>query len=201
MILLKVQGQDVFFQQPRVGKNLQPFNILKFTTMHKGSEKFGSLTLGNDSRVTLTGRILRKLKLNELPQLINVLKGEMSFVGPRPLTKNEVEKHYSKCIRSKIYSVKPGITGCGSLEFNQEESDLENCIDPNEFFATVIMPKKAELECWYIDNQSFWLDLSILYRTVFRLGISFVIFFLYQLKKRLQGLPRTNSKTDTQPDQ
>ena len=116
--ILKLQKQNVFFLQERVGYRLKSFQMYKFTTMIDGSENQGTLTTGKDQRVTFIGRILRRFKLNEIPQLINILKGEMSFVGPRPLALPEVETHYPESVRERIYSVKPGLTGCGSLEFS-----------------------------------------------------------------------------------
>lgn len=150
-----------------------------------GSEKQGTLTIEQDRRITLTGRFLRKFKLNEIPQFINVLKGEMSFVGPRPLALSEVEAHYPQKIREKIYSVKPGITGCGSLEFSQEEISLGNEDSPEKYFAEVIMPKKAELECWYVENWDLILDAKIFHHTIFKLLLSFIKFFINRLKSSL----------------
>ena len=181
-IILKVQKEDVFFLHDRVGLNQQTFKMFKFTTMVKGSEKRGTITTANDSRVTLLGRVLRRFKLNEVPQLINILKGEMSFVGPRPLPKTEVEKYYSTDKRRKIYSVKPGITGCGSIEFSDEEERLGEVDDVEKYFAEVIMPKKAELETWYVDNWNLILDLKLFFKTIFKLlkelGQYFVVRFL-----------------------
>ena len=164
----------MFFLQDRIGLDQKTFNILKFTTMIKGSEKHGTITIANDSRITLLGRVLRRFKLNEIPQLINVLKGEMSFVGPRPLPKSEVEQHYSSEDRCKIYSVKPGITGYGSLEFSDEEKRLEEVVDAEEYFAKVIMPRKAEIEVWYVDNWSAILDVKIFFKTILKLLKDFV---------------------------
>ena len=177
-IILKIQKEDVFFLQDRVGLNQKEFKMFKFTTMRKGSEKQGTITTGNDSRVTLLGRILRRFKLNEVPQLINILKGEMSFIGPRPLPKTEVEKYYSPEERRKIYSVKPGITGCGSIEFSDEEERLDKVDDVEKYFAKVIMPKKAELETWYVDNWNFILDQKLFFKTIFRLLKGFGQYFI-----------------------
>jgi len=177
-IILKMQKEDVFFLHDRVGLNQKPFKMFKFTTMRKGSEKQGTITTANDSRVTLLGRILRRFKLNEVPQLINILKGEMSFVGPRPLPKTEVEKYYSPDERRKIYSVKPGITGCGSIEFSDEEERLDKVDDVEKYFAEVIMPKKAELETWYVDNWNIILDGKLFFKTIFKLLKGFGQYFI-----------------------
>lgn len=168
-LALKIRKEKVFFLQDRVGLNQKPFKIFKFTTMVEGSEKSGSITTASDSRVTSLGRFLRQSKINEIPQLINIIKGEMSFVGPRPLTLSEVEEYYSAEDRRKIYSVKPGITGCGSIEFSDEEKLLDGMNDVPEFFAKVIMPKKAELETWYVDNWSIALDLKLFFKTLSKL--------------------------------
>jgi len=177
-IILKAQKEDVFFLHDRVGLNQKTFRMFKFTTMVKGSEKQGTITSANDSRVTLLGRILRRFKLNEVPQLINILKGEMSFVGPRPLAITEVEKYYSPDDRCKIYSVKPGITGCGSIEFSDEEERLDEVDDVENHFAEVIMPKKAKLETWYVDNWNLLLDLKLFFQTIFKLLKGFGQYFI-----------------------
>lgn len=172
-IILKAKGEDVFFIQERVGQFEQPFKMFKFTTMPKGSEKKGLITTANDLRVIPFGRFLRRSKLNEIPQLINILKGDMSFVGPRPLVKAHAEI-YPPNKREKIYSVKPGLTGYGSIEFSEEDKLTEKADDLEKYYAEVIMPKKAELEIWYIDHFSIILDFSIIFRTIFKLLMVFL---------------------------
>jgi len=174
IIILKIQREDVFFLQERVGLNQKSFRMYKFTTMVKGSERQGTISTSSDRRITFLGKFLRKTNLNEVPQLINVLKGEMSFVGPRPLPKSEVERHYSNRDRTKIYSVKPGITGLGSLEFSDEDERLDKVNDVERYFAEVIMPRKAELETWYVDNWSIFLDVKLFFKTIFKLFSSFL---------------------------
>jgi len=173
-VILTIQREDVFFLQDRVGLDQKTFRMFKFTTMVRGSEKHGTITAANDSRITLLGRVLRRFKLNEVPQLINVLKGEMSFVGPRPLPKSEVEQYYSAKDRCRIYSVKPGITGCGSMEFSDEEKRLGEVDDAEKYFAEVIMPRKAEIEIWYVDNWSVMLDVKLFLKTILKLLKDFV---------------------------
>ena len=173
-IILKIQRADIFFVQERVGLDQKTFRMIKFTTMVKGSEKQGSITTADDSRVTAFGRFLRKFKINEIPQLINVLRGKMSFVGPRPLPKSEVEMYYSLEDSVRIYSVKPGITGLGSMEFSDEEECLSEVDDFQEHFAKEIMPRKAELEVWYADNWSVILDLKIFFGTILKLSNTFM---------------------------
>lgn len=187
-IILKIKKEDVFFLHYRVGLNQITFRMYKFTTMVKGSEKQGSITTANDSRITLFGKVLRQFKLNEIPQLINVLKGEMSFVGPRPLPRSETDVYYSSEDRAKIYSVKPGITGCGSIEFSDEEKRLEELEDFEKYFAEVIMPKKAQLETWYVDNWSIILDLKLFFITIFKLFTGFSHYIItYILARRRNG--------------
>ncbi len=168
-IALKIRRENVFFLQDRVGLNQKTFRMLKFTTMARGSEKQGSITTSNDSRITVLGRFLRRFKINEMPQLINVLKGEMSFIGPRPLPRSEVEEYYSPEDRVRIYSVKPGITGRGSMEFSNEEECLSEADDFKEYFAGEIMPRKAKLEIWYVDNWSIILDIGLFFGTIIKL--------------------------------
>lgn len=146
----------------------------------------GSITLKNDFRVTKFGRILRKTKINELPQIFNLLKGNISLVGPRPLVKKTFDA-YSSDIQSVIYNVKPGITGVGSIVFRDEESIIfaSRNKDPHEFYKKVIAPHKGKLEIWYQKNSSFRLDILLIFIT------AWVIIFpnskIY--KKLIKNLP------------
>ena len=125
----------------------------------------GNITLRNDPRVTPIGRFLRKSKINELPQIINVIKGDMSIVGPRPTVKKHAEA-YTEEIRNKIYSIKPGITGVGSIVFRDEEELISKSkMDPFEFYKEVIIPYKAQVELWYQKNRSLSTDLLIIFLT------------------------------------
>ncbi|HEY1163811.1 MAG TPA: sugar transferase, partial [Chitinophaga sp.] len=136
-------------------------------TMLKDSPNIGSglITLRNDPRVTPVGGFLRRTKINELPQILNVLKGDMSIVGPRPL----VDKTFNACpeeIRYKVYDSKPGITGIGSIVFRDEEKLLsETSLPPAVFYDTVIAPYKGELEIWYNRRKSFMVDMQIIFLT------------------------------------
>lgn len=169
IILLRFTAEgEVFYFQERVGLNNSRFQIWKFATMLKNSMNMGtgSITLQNDFRVTFIGKFLRKTKINELPQIINILKGEISLVGPRPLV-TKTFKAYSEDIQSKIYNVKPGLTGIGSVIYRDEEfliSSVED-EDPHEFYKRVIAPHKGELEIWYQNNKSFFLDLQLIFMT------------------------------------
>ena len=126
----------------------------------------GSITLQNDFRVTSIGKFLRKTKINELPQIINILKCDISLVGPRPLV-TKTFSAYTEEIQSKIYNVKPGLTGIGSIVFRDEESLISAVKDedPHEFYKRVIAPYKGALEMWYQDHRSFLLDLQLIFLT------------------------------------
>ena len=153
IIILRLTAEgEVFYFQERIGLNNSRFYIWKFATMLKNSMKMGSgsITLKNDYRVTKVGKFLRKTKINELPQIINILKGDISIVGPRPLVTKTFEA-YSDEVQLKIYNVKPGLTGIGSIIFRDEESIISavNEENPHEFYRRVIAPYKGELEMWY----------------------------------------------------
>jgi lipopolysaccharide/colanic/teichoic acid biosynthesis glycosyltransferase len=160
----KLTGQDVFFQQDRVGIGLQPFGVLKFTSMPKGSEKLGMLAAADDKRPTKLGRLLRKTKINEIPQLFNVLLGDMSMVGPRPLFAKQVAK-YDEQVQQAIATVRPGVTGLGSLFFSAEDELLASVPEKDRFYDEVVQPQKGRIEIYYSENWSFWLDLEIVMLT------------------------------------
>ena len=169
IIILRVSDEgEVFYFQERYGLNNSKFKIWKFATMLKNSMNIGSgsITLKNDPRVTKIGIFLRKTKINELPQIINILKSDISLVGPRPLVAKTFEA-YTKDIQSNIYKVKPGLTGIGSIIFRDEESIISAIKneDPHEFYKRVIAPYKGELEIWYQKNSSFFLDLKLIFLT------------------------------------
>lgn len=166
MIILKFTGEhEVFYKQKRIGFKNKPFYIWKFATMLKNSPNIGTgeITLRNDSRVTRVGKFLRITKINELPQIINVLKGDMSVVGPRPLLEVSFNL-YPEEVQEYIYQHKPGITGIGSLIFRDEEKMLSEAKDPKSFYAT-IYPYKGRLEMWYYEKVSLFTDLSIIFLT------------------------------------
>lgn len=171
MLLLKITGEGhIFFIQKRVGLNGKEFSLLKFATMLKSSPNIGTrnLTIKDDPRILPFGKILRKSKINELPQLLNVLMGDMSFVGPRPLTPDHFESIPEK-FKKVIKHLKPGITGIGSIVFRDEEKfklkDGKN--DVINFYQAEIIPYKASLESWYYRNKSLRFDLLILILTIF----------------------------------
>ena len=157
MFLLKITGEgEIFYKQERIGKGGEPFGLLKFATMLKNSPSIGSgtVTVKNDPRILPMGHFLRKTKINEIPQLINILIGHMSLIGPRPL----VEKGYfaySESVKNEISKVRPGLSGIGSIVFRDEEALLDNRDDPTSFHLEVIGSYKGELEKWYVENKSF----------------------------------------------
>jgi lipopolysaccharide/colanic/teichoic acid biosynthesis glycosyltransferase len=157
----------IFYKQQRVGYKNNFFEIYKFATMLKNSPNMltGSLTLRNDPRVTPIGKYLRITKINELPQLLNVLKGDMSIVGPRPQMKVDFDV-YSEEVKKKICNTLPGITGIGSIVFRDEENLIsESKRSAKDFYADTIAPYKGELELWYQTNISFYTDIKIIILT------------------------------------
>ena len=175
IIILKLTGEGhIFFSQTRVGKQGKKFSLYKFATMLKESPNIGTrnLTIKDDPRILPFGTILRKTKINELPQLLNVLIGDMSFVGPRPLTSDHFESIPEE-FKKKIKQLRPGITSIGSIIFRDEEKFKSNN-DENyviEFYQEEIIPYKASLELWYYWNKSLRIDLLILILTIFSILI------------------------------
>ena len=171
IIILKftAEGEVLFFQE-RIGINNARFQIWKFATMLKNSMDMGSgsITLQNDFRVTKIGVFLRKTRINELPQIINILKGDISLVGPRPLV-TKTFSAYNEEVQSNIYNVKPGLTGIGSIIFRDEESTISAVTDedPHDFYKRVIAPYKGELEMWYQEHRSLYLDFQLIFMTAF----------------------------------
>jgi lipopolysaccharide/colanic/teichoic acid biosynthesis glycosyltransferase len=165
IILLLTGEHKVFYLQKRIGYKNKTFNIWKFATMLKNSPNMGTgeITLRNDPRVTKFGNILRITKLNELPQIINVFKGDMSIVGPRPLMEVSF-KLYPEEVQKVIYNSKPGMTGIGSLIFRDEEKIVSDAQDPKAMYAT-IYPYKGALELWYQKNASLYTDFMIIFLT------------------------------------
>lgn len=165
IILLLTGEHEVFYFQKRLGYKNKPFYIWKFATMLKNSPNIGTgeITLRNDPRVTSFGKILRMTKINELPQIINVFKGDMSLVGPRPLMEVSF-KLYPEEVQQKIYNSRPGMTGIGSLIFRDEEKIISDAADPREMYAK-IYPYKGALELWYQQHASLYTDFMIIFLT------------------------------------
>lgn len=168
MIVLKFTGEsEIFYLQKRLGYLNKEFKIIKFATMIKNSPNIGtgSLTLKDDPRVLPFGKFLRKFKINELPQIINVIIGNMSIVGPRPQMKVAFEKFPIEK-RNEIYKSKPGITGIGSVIFRDEEKLTSNYEgDKHEFYKEKIAPYKTDVELWYYKNQSLFVDAKLVILT------------------------------------
>lgn len=159
VVILRFTGEgEVFYVQTRVGKDGTYFGLVKFATMLKDSPQIGTgtITVKNDPRVLPVGAFLRKTKINELPQLWNIIRGDMSIIGPRPLTPDAFEM-YPAHLREKILSARPGLSGVGSIVFRDEESLITLQKDPRAFYRSVIAPYKAELEVWFVENRSIWL--------------------------------------------
>lgn len=158
---------DVFYRQERIGYRQTPFHILKFRTMFRNADKKGLLTVGGrDSRVTRIGYYLRKFKLDELPQLINVLKGEMSLVGPRPEVKKYVDLYSTE--QRAVFTVKPGITDFASIAYADENELLSKSEEPEQTYIHEIMPAKLALNLKYVEEQGMFTDLRILLKTFIR---------------------------------
>ncbi|MCL2192251.1 MAG: sugar transferase [Treponema sp.] len=156
MIILKLTGEhDIFYRQTRIGKKGKPFQVLKFATMLRDSPNMqgGLITAPDDPRLLPMGKFLRKTKINELPQLLNIFLGQMSFVGYRPFAKKHYDI-YSDEIKLYINSIRPGLTGIGSIIFHNEEEMLHSVSDREYFHDQVITPFKGKLECWYVKNRT-----------------------------------------------
>ena len=173
VLILSFTGEnEIFYKQERVGRHGTLFSLLKFATMLKNSPLIGAgeITLKNDPRVLPFGRFLRKTKINELPQLINILLGHISIVGPRPMVPNTFLK-YTQEAQSELQKVRPGLTGIGSIIFRDEEKFLEGKSDPRKFYDDHIIPYKNKLELWYIKNDSITTYFKIIFIT------AWVVFF------------------------
>lgn len=167
-IMIK-KGSDgpVFFKQVRVGEKGKNFEILKFRTMVVNAEKLGrQITVGNDNRITKVGGFLRKYKLDELPQLINVFKGDMSLVGPRPEVPRYVEMYTEE--QRKVLEVKPGITDLASIRYRDENELLGKAEDPDDFYINTIMPDKLALNLEYISKSNVFFDIYIILTTIIK---------------------------------
>lgn len=159
----------VLFRQRRIGKDGRPFDILKFRTMVVNAESLGlSVTRSGDRRITVIGRYLRKYKLDELPQLWNVLNSEMSFVGPRPEVPRYVERYTVE--QKRVLTLKPGITDRATLEFRNEEALLATATDTEKFYLEYCVPRKIELNLAYAGGANLWEDTKVILRTLLPFG-------------------------------
>lgn len=167
-VILRLTGEgEVFFGQKRVGRGGGHFELLKFATMLKGSPSMGTgtVTIKDDPRVLPVGRFLRKTKVNELPQLLNILRGEMSLIGPRPQTQRCFDA-FPQRSQKAILKVRPGLSGIGSIVFRREEEMLHTAADPDFVYDQVIMPYKGLLEEWYVQHQGLTTYLKLITLTV-----------------------------------
>lgn len=168
-IIIKLTSKgSILFKQIRVTKNSKLFQIYKFRTMRENSEGNKQITVGNDSRITGIGKILRKTKLDEIPQLFNVIKGEMSLVGPRPEVPKYVELYNDE--QKKILQVPAGITDYASIYFSNESELLGKADDPEKFYIEKIMPYKIELNQKYIENINIFTDIKIIILTILKIA-------------------------------
>ena len=164
-ICIKLDSKGpVFYRQVRVGKNNKDFRIFKFRSMRMGSDKGSLVTIGGrDPRITRSGYIIRKLKLDELPQLINVFVGDMSLVGPRPEVRHYV--NYWTPEQMRVLDVRPGITDPASIKFRNENELMEQAEDPEDYYINVIMQEKLKLYLDYVDHHTFWGDIALIFKT------------------------------------
>lgn len=155
----------IFFRQERIGRYGKPFYIHKFRTMTVNSEREGRLTVGQDKRITRSGAFLRKYKIDELPQLLDVFRGCMSLVGPRPEVREFIDV-YPQDVRDKVLSVRPGITDWASIEMVDENTILAQYEDPRKAYIDVILPIKQSYYLKYVESQNLWVDVQIILQTL-----------------------------------
>ena len=190
IILLFTGENEVFYFQKRIGHKNSWFQIWKFATMVKNSSQIGtgSLTVRNDPRVLPFGKFLRKTKINELPQIVNIIKGDMSIVGPRPLMEVDFKK-FSPQVQAQFYNTRPGLTGIASIIFRDEQKYYSNILsDPHEFDKKNIAPYKGKLEIWYQNNISLTTDLILVFLTAWAI-IAPQNDLVYKVFKDLPELP------------
>ena len=168
IIILRLTGEgEVFFLQERVGKNGRKFKLMKFATMLKNSPSIGTgtVTMKDDPRVLPVGKVLRKTKINELPQLINIFVGEMSVIGPRPLT-SQTFAAYSPETQDTVQAVRPGLSGIGSIIFRGEEEIMQGDLATLNFYGDVIAPYKGALEEWFVAHKGLYLYFATIVLTI-----------------------------------
>ena len=194
LVLLRATGDgEVFYYQKRKGKHGKDFFLIKLSTMNKDSVNsgMGSITVRDDPRIKFMGHTLRRWKLNELPQVVNILLGDLSVVGPRPLIEGTTGYNaYPDDLKSKIFSNRPGLTGIGSIVFRDEETILSSVDNPHDFYARELAPFKADLELWYIENKSVKTDIGIIICT----AISIISPKSRMYENILSGIPKVPEK-------
>lgn len=167
IIMIDSKGGPFYFQE-RVGKNQKTFKLIKFRSMRVNSDKSGQITIGADSRITKVGHFIRRTKLDELPQLINIIIGQMSVVGPRPEVPKYVALYSDEQL--KVLTVKPGLSDFASIKFIKEQDILGKEEDPDKAYIEKIMPEKLALSLKYIKERNFFLDLKIIFKTISKIG-------------------------------
>jgi len=195
IIILRVTGEgEIFFPQSRVGKGGKHFKLYKFATMLKDSPNIGTgtVTVKNDPRVLPVGRFLRKTKINELPQLINIFNGDMSVIGPRPQTQRCFDA-FPQLSQKEIIKVRPGLSGIGSIIFRNEEDMMHTNNDPDKFYDEIIMHYKGSLECWYVTHQNIGYYFSLIGLTIWVI-LGFSSNIVWKLFKDLPTLPKELDK-------
>ena len=187
-LLIKLDSRGpVFYRGRRMGRGLKPFHVLKFRSMTQEGAGGGMITAPGDSRITRVGAWLRLLKVDELPQLWNVLRGEMSLVGPRPEEVYIVEQHYTE-EQKRVLSVKPGITGIGQVIFFPDmTSEVPVGADPHDFYLADQLPRKLAVDLMYVEKESFFYDLWIMLRTLYCILIKSWWLLLFRPPKELAG--------------
>jgi len=168
IFILRVTGEgEIFFLQNRVGRGGKHFKLFKFATMLKDSPSMGTgtVTVKNDPRILPMGSFLRKTKINELPQLINIFNGDMSVIGPRPQTQRCFDA-FPKISQEEIVKVRPGLSGIGSIIFRNEEELMSMNHNPDKFYDEIIMPYKGDVEAWYVKKQGLIVYISLIMLTV-----------------------------------
>ena len=194
IIILKITGEgEIFYKQQRIGKHGKSFGLLKFATMRKNSSKMGSgfITTKNDPRILPFGRFLRKTNINELPQLVNVLKGDMSIIGRRPTVKQHFDC-FSEKGKIELIKYPPSLSGIGSIVFSNEEKIMGNSNKSIEYIHnSIIAPYKENLELWFVERRSI-----LLYFVLIFLTISSIISPQKKLYKKLPNLPKPSSELE-----
>ncbi len=195
IIILRVTGEgEIFFPQSRVGKGGKHFKLYKFATMLKDSPNIGTgtVTVKNDPRVLPVGRFLRKTKINELPQLINIFNGDMSVIGPRPQTQRCFDA-FPLSSQNEIIKVRPGLSGIGSIIFRDEENMMFTNNDPDKFYDEIVMPYKGSLENWYVSHQNIASYFSLIGLTIWVL-LGFSSGLIWKLFRDLPPPPEELNK-------
>lgn len=195
MIILRFTGEgEIFFLQNRVGRKGRYFKLYKFATMLKDSPNMGTgtVTIKNDPRVLTMGRFLRKTKVNELPQLINIFNGDMSVIGPRPQTQRCFDA-FPLSSQKEIMKVRPGLSGMGSIIFRNEEDMMNANNDPDKFYDEIVMPYKGSLEDWYVSHQNIVSYFSLIGLTIW-VGLGFSSSLVWKLFKDLPFPPEELDK-------